>query len=500
MTPYDAFRYPGLPYADTHPDHLAAAATFHGMIPTPPENCRVLEVGCGDGGNLVPMAYGLPGSTFVGIDLAGEAIQAARAFAQRAGVANVTFEALDLTRFPEQAGAFDYIIAHGVYSWIPADVRDAMIGLIGRHLAPNGVAFVSYNTYPGCHLRRMVWEMLKFHTAELADTTARLSEAQALIRLVAHGNAQPDEYTRPLVTEAQHMEERHPALLFHDDLSPVNDPVYFHEFAEHAARHGLQYLAEAAFVNSSYAGIAPEARGGLAALDPITRQQYLDFIKCRRFRETLICRDDVALDRQETTERMRRLSFTAARRVRAMQQDASMPPSSPESPEPPGRAAGDGPELAVMRVLLDTLRAAEPNALPFDAMFERLRARIELDQLPARANADLEAFVLASLQAGVIEPHVISPRLACPPGDRPTASAVVRAQLADGDIVTSLWHSAVRVDDDIARRLLPLLDGTRDRGELLAAIGELAVPPGSSDAASLDWHLLRLARLGLLIA
>jgi len=497
VTPYDAIRYPGLPYADTHPDRLAAAATFHGMVPTPPERCRVLEVGCGDGGNLVPMAYGLPGSTFVGIDLAGEAIQAAGSFALRAGVSNVTFEAQDLTRFPDDAGAFDYIIAHGVYSWIPADVRDALIALIGRHLAPRGVAFVSYNTYPGCHLRRMVWEMLKFHTAELADAGARLGESQALIRLLAHGNAQPDEYTRPLVTEAQRMEERIPALLFHDDLSPVNDPVYFHEFAEHAARHGLQYLAEAAFVNSSYAGIAPEARGRLAALDPITRQQYLDFIKCRRFRETLICRHEVVLDRQETTERMRRLAFTAARRVRAMQQDASLPPAAPE----PSGAVVDGvAELAVMHGLLDVLRVAEPNAVPFDAMFDQLRRRLEKEQQPNRANADLEEFMLASLQAGVIDPHVVSPRMACPPGDRPTASAVVRAQLADGEIVTSLWHSPVKVDDDIAKRLLPLLDGTRDRGELLAAIGELVATPGTSGAASLDGHLLRLARLGLLIA
>lgn len=497
VTPYDAIRYPGLPYADTHPDRLAAAATFYGMTPASPEHCRVLEVGCGDGGNLVPIAYGLPASTFVGIDLAGGAIETARAFAQRAGVSNVTFEALDLTQFPEDSGAFDYIIAHGVYSWIPAEVRDAMIALIGRHLAPQGVAFVSYNTYPGCHQRRMVWEMLKFHTAELADPEARLTEAQALIHLVAHGNAQLDDYTRPLVTEAQHMEERLPALLFHDDLSPTNDPVYFHEFVEHSARHGLQYLAEAAFVTSSYAGIAPAARSALAALDPITRQQYLDFIKSRRFRETLLCRNEIALDRRESPERMRGLSFSAARRVRAMQQDMSMPPGAVETPGPV--PDGDA-ETAVLRALLEVLRAAEPGALPFGAMFDELRARMEREQLPAHSNDDLEAFILASLQAGVIEPHVFSPRLACPPGDRPTASAVVRAQLADGDVVASLWHSPVKVDDDIAKRLLPLLDGKRTRGELLAAMGDIATPAGASGPAALDEHLNRLARLALLVA
>jgi len=495
-TPYDAIRYPGLPYADTHPDRLAATATFHGMTPAPPDRCRVLEVGCGDGGNLVPMAYGLQASAFVGIDLAAEAIQAARALAQRAGVSNVTFEELDLAQLPESTGDFDYIIAHGVYSWIPAAVRDALIALIGRHLAPQGVAFVSYNTYPGCHLRRMVWEMLKFHTAELADSQTRLTEAQALIRLIAHGNARPDEYTQPLVAEAQRMEERLPALLFHDDLSPVNDPVYFHEFTDHAARHGLQFLAEAAFVSSSYAGIAPEARGVLATLDPITRQQYLDFIKCRRFRETLLCRNEVDVDRKESPERLRPLTFTAGRRVRAAPRGGDVSPATAEAPAP---VDADDRDASLMRAILDVLREAAPHALTFDAVVERLRARQEGGQLLAPEVAHLQAVLLASLQAGIVEPHVIAPRLACPPGDRPTSSGVVRAQLTDGDIVTSLWHYPVKVDDDVAKCLLPLLDGTRDRRELLASAGNL-VGSGTAGAVALEEHLDRLARLGLLIA
>ena len=494
VTPYDAIRYPGRPYAETHPDHLAAAATFHGLTPASPDHCRVLEVGCGDGGNLVPMAYGLPASEFMGIDLATDAIEAARAFAQRAGVSNVAFDALDLTRFPQSAGAFDFIIAHGVYSWIPADVRDALIALIGRHLAPQGVAFISYNTFPGCHLRRMVWEMLKFHTSELDDPESRLTEARALLHLVAHGNAVPDEYSLPLVAEAQRMEDRVSALLFHDDLSPVNDPVYFHEFADHAARHGLQYLAEAAFVMSSYAGIAPEARGILAALDPITRQQYLDFIKCRRFRQTLLCRDAVVLDCNETPARMRSLSFTAARRVHRAAQLENAPPGSPETTA----TAGDG-GIALMQAMQKALRAAAPHALPFGALLNAIRERPDAGQREAPGDIALDAVMLASLQAGVIEPHVIAPRLVCPPGERPAASAVVRAQLAAGDMVTSLWHQLVKIDDDVASRLLPLLDGTRDRNELRIAMGGMA-GSDAAGAAELDGHLLRLARLGLLVS
>jgi SAM-dependent methyltransferase len=496
VSPYDAVPYPGRPYADTHPDRLAAVATLHGMGPPPPEACRVLEVGCGDGGNLVPMAYGMPHGTLLGIDLAGDAIRAARTLAQRAGVANVSFERCDLRRFPESAGAFDYIIAHGVYSWVPMATRDALLALIGRHLAPQGVAFVSYNAYPGCHLRRMVWEMLRFHTAELDEPQARLREAQALIRLLAHGSVEPDDYAEPMVAEARRMEGRLPALLFHDDLAPVNEPVYFHEFAAHAARHGLQFLAEAAFVTSSYVGIAAEARAVLAALDPISREQYLDFVKCRRFRQTLLCRAGVAIDREPAPARLRALSFTSASRVRVMPSEGTTP--APPAKAPPS-AGPDAASTALAFAIVEALRAAAPHALALDPIAARLRARPDSDRLLAPEGPDFEAVVLASLRAGAIEPHVCAPRLASPPGDRPVASAVVRAQLAHGDLVASLAHQPVTVNDAIARRLLPLLDGTRDRAALLAALGDLA-PMGSAGPAALDEHLRRLARLGLLIA
>ena len=73
-TPYDELPYPGSAFAQTHPDRLATLATLFGMTPAPVERCRVLELGCGDGGNLIPMAFALPESRFTGVDLATTAI------------------------------------------------------------------------------------------------------------------------------------------------------------------------------------------------------------------------------------------------------------------------------------------------------------------------------------------------------------------------------------------------------------------------------------------
>lgn len=486
MNPYDEIRYPGLPYAHTHPDRLAAMAAMRGLAPAHPERCRVLEVGCGDGRNLVPLAYALPGSEFMGIDIASGAIAAARDFATRSSVGNATFDVQDLAAFPRDADTFDYIVVHGVYSWIPAHLRDALLELIACHLAPQGVAFVSYNTLPGCRLRQMVWDMLKFHTALLADPQAQLTEAKALVRLVAHGSLEPDEYTQPLVAEARRLEERPAALLFHDDLAPVNEPVYFHEFVDHAGRHGLRFMDELAFAASTYVDVAAEARAVLATLDPLTRQQYLDFIACRRYRETLLCRAEVDVAPDPLSSALDAFSFGVTSRIRATLLD-------------PGTNANTDPGTALIGAMLAALRAATPRTLPLGALWERLRAAPE-SRVLLEAVADPRSVALAAVQAGAMQPHVVASRAVHPAGARPVASAVVRAQLGEGDLVTSLSHQAVRLEGGLGARLLALMDGSRDRPALRAALAMDSGPEGAPDPAAVDAHVDQLARLELLIA
>ena len=178
LTGYDRVPYPGHPFAQTHPDRLATVATLFGLRPAPPDACRVLELGCGDGGNLVPMAYGLPGTTFSGIDLAGRAIERARRLASALGLDNVRFEHADLTA---ARGEFDYVIAHGVYSWIEPTARDALLAACRRHLAPGGVAYISYDVLPGGHLREITRQMLRWHLRDVDEPEQRIAQARALL-------------------------------------------------------------------------------------------------------------------------------------------------------------------------------------------------------------------------------------------------------------------------------------------------------------------------------
>jgi SAM-dependent methyltransferase len=495
MTAYDEVPYTGRAYPDSHPDNLAAVATLFGMTPAPIGHCRVLEIACGDGANLIPMAHGLPGSRFVGFDLAATAIETGRRFAARLGLTNLSLQSQDLGDFPADAGQFDYIIAHGLYSWVPAAVRDRLMQLIAAHLAPNGVAFVSYNTYPGCYQRRMLWEILRFHTDHLADPQARLAEARALAGLMGRNETVMDAWGKTLRTDLERLAQGVTAHALHDDLSPVNEPVYFHQFVEHAGRHGLRFLAEAEFKAMGHAGLAAEVRQLLDGLDLLTREQYLDFFRLRRFRQTLLCHADVPLEHRVTPERIADflLSTPAGKRIQL----------SGAGDAADGGPGGGAPsvEESLLQAALDELNAASPVRISFPDLLARLRRRPEAGLPDQLGELRLRELVFGAARAGAVSLHLSNPALVLEPGPRPEASPVARLQLAAGDIVTSLCHDAVKLDDAPARRLVGLLDGTRGRDDLARELGDLLdADQAESRHAALEQRLAHLGKLALLVA
>ena len=182
---YDTIPYAAQSNALSHPTHLATVGTLLGLTPAPATRARVLEVGCSDGTNLLPMAYTLPDAQFVGCDISSHAIAQAKRSASELGLRNVEFVQRDLATLIDDAPSFDYIVAHGVYSWVPASVRDALLSLAHARLTQNGLMFVSFNVYPGCHVREATWRMLHHHVDAIADPRARLDAASAFAALLA---------------------------------------------------------------------------------------------------------------------------------------------------------------------------------------------------------------------------------------------------------------------------------------------------------------------------
>jgi len=266
----------------------------------------VLEIGCGNACNLAPLAFEYPAGRFIGVDRAAVPLARGREMAAKLGLANLQLYEIDLLNW-QPDGEFDYIIAHGFYSWVPGEIRDRLLEICGAALSPGGAAYISYNVLPGSHLRRYAWDFLKFHTKRAASPRMRIEKAHELARFIAARPAD-EPGCAAIRKEMENVLERGAEAIFHDDLSEVNDPVYLMDFIGHAARHGLQYLGDAEPVRDDVRDLPWPAEDWYEA------RQYGDFLACRKFRESILCRKEIRLERVLSLDRFQALA--AASRVK----------------------------------------------------------------------------------------------------------------------------------------------------------------------------------------
>ena len=477
---YDDVEYTSYPDAVSHPDRLATVATLMGLDVAPLATSRVLELACGDGTNLVPIASTLPDATFVGFDFAAKPVARAQRMAEDLGLTNIRLLQLDLREVPADLGKFDYIIAHGLYSWVPADVRGHVLPLIARHLAPKGVAYVSYNTLPGCHMRRAVWEMLRYHTRNTAGLPAKLVAARSLLAMMSAPVAGESGSQLAMREEIRDAAAGPDSKLAHDDMSEPNDPVYFHEFMADATRAGLSFLAEARLGTMMGTGLAPEVRQALRPLDRLSREQYLDFLYFRRYRESLLCHADASTRFVVQPARAMGMQVSASLNLRrAAAIESTAPDADPE-----------------IRALKDFLLAHWPLSIPAAELMQ-WRERTLPAPADGSAHRAMELLLSELYVAGLIDLRTLPVAAAAVPGERPKAFPAARWINRGRDVIPNLYHEALRHQDPIGQQLLALLDGTRTRDDLIAAIGGPFAGPGGR--AKMDEVLGLLARKALLV-
>ena len=493
-TEYDAVAYPSHALSQTHPDRLAAIGTLLGMSPAPVERCRVLELGCGDGNNLIPMAMNYPESEFLGIDLAETPVAHGNRFAAELGLENLTLKAEDLLRFPASAGQFDYIIAHGLYSWVPQFVRDKVMAVCRDHLSPNGIAYISYNTMPGGHIRGIFRDIMRFHTRQIDDPAGKIEQATSIVKFLAAGCVNQNDVYLALVQDEmkRSLLEKNEAVLFHDDLADVNQAYYFHEFIDHATKFQLKYLAEADFFELADHQYPPPVRAALeemGARDPLLREQYLDFLKFRRFRQTLLVRENVGVERHAIPDRLRTLAISA--QVTTVTKEPSLARGSAISFRgPTGSAVTIDQPLAKAALL--HLGEKYPLPVPFVELLTAATNRPGLPVVSMEDETNLLDILSESYLVGLIELHAGPPKFVRHAGPLPETSRLARLQLQHGiDLVTNYRHSHIRVEPGLSRALIEHLDGTRDRAQLLNDLVEWAMnhpPEGEAPPDRVTWR------------
>ena len=298
QTIYSELGYKSMPFPYTTPATLEAYAALVGVSAPNPKTARVLELGATYGGNIISQALFNPDATFVGIELSQEQVEKGNEVIANAGLTNVSLIQSDIASIGSEIGTFDYIIAHGLYSWVDDGVKDALLRLIDEHLAEDGIAYISYNTYPGWHTMDEVRQLMMFSNRDKAQFNhkEKVLHGKTVGSIVGSQILKYDnlkERNSKFLGALRSVMQKDEYYVGHDHLEPNNDPVYFYQFNDHLEAHNLAYLCDAdltlSMVRSFDADIA-DTLDKLALNDHVAQEQYLDFMLDTTFRKSIICK------------------------------------------------------------------------------------------------------------------------------------------------------------------------------------------------------------------
>ncbi|WP_315832416.1 class I SAM-dependent methyltransferase [Bradyrhizobium prioriisuperbiae] len=513
-TLYDDVYYPGHVYEHTHPNHLATLATIYGLQPVSVERCRVLELGCGVGGNLLPMAFQYPDSEFIGIDLSGVTIERGMRNVAALDLNNIKLMHCDIMDVDASFGQFDYIIAHGVYSWVPPEVRRKMMTIFKQRLSPNGICYVSYNAHPYSHLRDMTRDMMLYHTRHVSGMKQKTAQARAIMKFLSEGTSADTLHGKVMRDQYKRVTTMPEEVLFHDDLNEIATAFLLHQVVDEAGNHGLQYLSDTDFSRRHVAGYSDEVCSTLQQFPDtefVARDQYQDFIDGNGFRRTLLCHDNIALDRGIDRNFVTR--FHLLSNATPVSADFCLTDMSPMEFK-----TYDDTSLTVSKPILKAahrcLGKAWPRALSFAELLAGARDLLGSGPNSGRADDDEQTligamYILAC--SGEVTFLRWPPFVVREVSDRPQASLLARKQAESGTLLTNVLHQAVRLADDRARYFLQLLDGTRTMEQLAAEMtdkfGDL--PPAGNNSGDVSpqsiservqQSLATVSKLGLLVS
>lgn len=293
---YDDRPYTSNAFFYSSPGHLRATAHLYGVSTVPLAHARVLELGCAAGGNLLPFALAYPDAHVVGVDLSPVQVAAGQKIVKDLGVGNLTLHAMSLADITKDFGQFDYIIAHGVFSWVPPEVRDAMLRVCSENLSPEGIAYISYNTYPGWKAGDIVRDAMMLHSHGTQSEEEKLGRAKAMLTLLSDGLAASNPLAPSLRGAVGKLRTHSDYYVAHEYLEAFNTPCYFVEFVDTARQASLAYMgdAEAQTEMSATYGNNVQLNHSLVAMGQPKelRQQYLDFAVGRSFRKSLLVHEE----------------------------------------------------------------------------------------------------------------------------------------------------------------------------------------------------------------
>jgi SAM-dependent methyltransferase len=488
---YDVVPYTSHPISQSHPARMATIATLFSLAAPAVTTARVLELGCAAGGNIIPLAYDYPAGRFVGVDSSAVQLDEGRRLISELGLTNIELRQADILEVDATWGEFDYLICHGVYSWVPPHVQDKILSILAELLTPDGIAYVSYNTYPGWHLRGIVRDMMRYHAMRYDDPQERVAEARRVLDVVAKHSIRQTEafYSTMLEHESAFLHDRGDHYIYHDHLEEHCEPFYFHEFVRRARHKGLDYLGEArlATMASTNSSFAEEVALSSLAQDRIAREQYFDYICNRTFRETLLHRAG-RTPSSVIPSRVLWPMFVASGLC-----PAGLPVDCAIG-APATFCTRGGEKLTIETPLLKAalLELSEhwPEAVPFEQLLRAATSRLDIVATDLQRTWLAQAILAFLTTSNLIEISVEPSQFTIAPGNKPVASLLARHQAAMSKRVTNRRHKSCELSD-AQHKVVQALDGSRSASDMAR---HLELP----DDVAQD-QIAQLAKLALIV-
>lgn len=467
---YDEIPYPTYSFHQSDPIHLYTLAKLFGLKPSPIESASILELGCADGGNLIPMAFHFPNAQFIGIDISGKEIAFGNKKIQDLKINNIKLKHQSILDFNHNE-KFDYIICHGVYSWVGEEVKDKILQICKDNLKDNGITYISYNTYPGWHMANCARDLMLWYTKNTKNEHIKATQGRAILKYYSEGlKDSKTYYAQMFQNEHERITNSSDSYLYHDHLSIYNEPVYFYQFMEQATKKNLAYLCDATLSNE-YAPILNTAFiEDLNNIEDIVELgQRIDFICNQRFRWSLLCHNTQKINRAIAVQDIEQYDIKLKAELKTIditEKDIGQLPILVITTSISHMKISN--PIVQMAILILNNNRHKPIA--YRELCKRVSEKTPFSSEEEIKNILRERFnLIPGVFAGLFEITTHSRDYIVSVTEKPIACPLVRYLATQGYRVTNRRHESI-VLDVASKCLLPFLDGRNDISSLQSIV------------------------------
>jgi methyltransferase-like protein/SAM-dependent methyltransferase len=457
--------FPPYSFSATHIGRLGAIGRIFGLATADPAKARVLELGCGSGSNIMSMAQLFPEGEFIGIDASSKQIDLGLEVINSVGINNTRLIAADFSQYNEELGKFDYIILHGVYSYVPDSVKDAILSIASKNLNPGGITYISYNCLPGWGMRSALRDMMLMHTSGIPDLLGRVAQAKALVKFLAESCDPETPYGKYLALELELIAKADDASIAKEFLQAESDAVYFTDFLTAASNHNLIYLGDADVASMLVDNLPIQAANTIKSLgmNILATEQYMDFLRNRMFRNTLLCQASSTLNRSIDPSRLKDLHITSLINLKETQ----------NSDQPSIFVTINGSEITtnddITATILEAVAKFGPNTHSVnDFLSQIVPTLVKLDKTKTCDSLhETAALALINFYFNKLVDFSLGPISRAKTNSKnPTTLPLARWQASNGQPISTNRLDMVTADQFIAM-LITLCDGSRDRERII---------------------------------